>query len=378
MVINNASVVTDGKAGPRFDVADIFRDHGEEYGNHHVLTSAEQKVIAAITSCRTAALGGHMYTCDACDYDVPMYNSCRNRHCPKCQALSQAKWIEERKERILPTHYFPCGLYHAEQLRSLVLCNRRALFNLLFDAAANTLLDLGKDPKHLGAHLGVTAVLHTWTRTLQFHPHVHCLVTGGGLSVSQEQWVSTRVDYLFAVQVMSSLFRGKLLSGLRRLYDKGKLRFGGQCAHLDQPEAFAHLMRELYDQPWVVYCKKPFAGAQQVFDYLGRYTHRVGISNYRLLDVTNNHVTFSTKDGGTETVSPHEFIRRFLLHILPRGLQKIRHFGLMASSNVHTKLEKARELLLPEGSNAAPITEDVSQPEAGQQPLEDWQLTSRR
>ena len=218
MVINNSPIVADGRAGPRFHVADIFRAHGDEYTSKYMVTSTERKVMAAIIACRTAVLGGHVYTCDACEHAVPMYNSCRDRHCPRCQALNQAKWIEQRKERILPAHYFHVIFTLPEQLRSLVLCNRRSLFNLLFGAAAKTLLDLGEDPKRLGAKLGVTAVLHTWTRSLQFHPHVHCVVTGGGLSLSRDQWVTTRADYLFPVQVMSSLFRGKLVNGFPQLF----------------------------------------------------------------------------------------------------------------------------------------------------------------
>jgi hypothetical protein len=232
-----------------------------------------------------------------------------------------------------------------EQMRPLAYNNRREIFGLLFKATADTLQTLAADPELLGAELGITSVLHTWSRTLQFHPHVHCIVTGGGLDSSQLNWVSTRKKYLFPVRMISTVFRAKLIEGLSVLYAQEKLKLSGTCAHLNDPEEFQNLKNELFKEPWVVYCKRPFAGADQVFEYLGRYTHRVGISNFKLRDVANDHITFSTKEGKTATVTPHEFIRRFLQHVLPRGFQKIRHYGLSASVNVGTKLEIATVLL---------------------------------
>lgn len=331
---------------PRHEVADIFRARGAEYRHAHRLAPDQLKAMHAIESCRTAKLGGHLYRCDQCSHEIPAYNSCRNRHCPKCQSLAQARWIARRKLRVLDVHHFHVVFTLPEDLRSLVIHNRVKLFDLLFETCSQTLLQLGRDPERLGVQLGISAVLHTWTRKLHFHPHLHCVVTAGGLAnEGSSRWIHSNRDYLFPVSVMAKLFRGKYLAGLRALYDAGELNLSGRCADLADPEAFRILIDSLYRKNWVVYCKPPFGGAKGVFDYLGRYTHRTGISNHRLIDVTESKVTFHTKDNQRETVAPDEFIRRFLLHVLPSRYVKIRHYGLLAAGNVNTKLEQAHEIL---------------------------------
>jgi len=302
--------------------------------------------MRAIETCRTPVLGGHLDVCDQCGFERPAYNSCRNRHCPKCQSLAQAKWVEARIERLLPTNYFHLVFTLPGKLRPLALHNRRCVFGLLFQAASRTLLDLGKDKDWLGAVLGFSAVLHTWNRVQGFHPHLHCIVTGGGLSTSGNGWVGVQGGrYLFPVKVLSTLFRGKFLAGLAQARRAGKLRFAGTCAAVADDDVFAAFKDELYRKDWVVYAKRPFGGAEQVYRYLGRYTHRVSISSQRLEAIDDSGIRFRTKNGDTATLAPQEFIRRFLLHVLPRGFVKIRHYGLLASANVHTKLEKARCLL---------------------------------
>jgi hypothetical protein len=334
-----------GEGRPRHEVADIFRAHGEVYRQTHVISPEQRAAMRAIEVCRTALLGGHVDVCNTCAFARPAYNSCRNRHCPKCQALTQAAWIDKRMEYVLPTHYFHVVFTMPHELGMLALRNRKAIFNLLFSAAARTLLELGQDEQRLGAQLGVTAVLHTWTRDLRFHPHVHCIVTGGGLAPQGDRWISSRQKYLFPVRVLSALFRGKFIDGLARAYERGELDLGGVCAELANPDVFGRLKDTLYRKGWVVYAKRPFAGPEQVFKYLGQYTHRVGISNHRLVSFDTRGVCFRTKNGKQVTVAPAEFIRRFLLHILPEGFVKVRHYGLLASSNVHTKLVEARRHL---------------------------------
>jgi len=330
---------------PKLEVADIFRVHGQEYRRTHALSAEQQKVVDHIVTCRTAVLGGHLDTCDHCGHQEQSYNSCGDRHCPKCQALSQAKWIEQRAARTLPTHYFHLVFTLPAQLRSLARCNRKAVFKMLFAAAAETLLELGRDPRHLGGLLGITSVIHTWTRQLDFHPHVHCIVTGGGLNQDGDRWVSAKPDFLFPVKVLSRLFRGKFLAALCRAHERRQLEYAGGCADLAIGDNFAALKDQLYRKEWVVYAKRPFGGPEHVFEYLGRYTHRVAISNYRLLSMNDDGVTFATKDGKTITLAPTEFMRRFLMHVLPKGFTKIRHYGLKAASNVNTKLKRAKELL---------------------------------
>jgi hypothetical protein len=338
---------------PSLKVGDIFRTHGEIYRQTHPLSAAQMRAMSHIETCRTEVLGGHVDTCTHCGHKVASYNSCGDRHCPECQSFSQAKWIDGRKQRILPTGYFHTVFTLPAELRSLTLCNPTVVYDIFFKTAAETLIELGDDPKYLGGLLGLTAVLHTWTRELDYHPHIHIIVTAGGLTPDGELWVPSKPDFLFPVRVLSKLFRGKFLCALKHAREKSLLEFKGGCAILETKEHFSSLMSKLYETDWVVYCKEPFDGPGAVFEYLGRYTHRVGISNQRLISFDDDAVTFYTKDGKTKTLAPEEFIRRFLLHILPKGFTKIRHFGLLAPCNVNSKLERARELLEATAPRAA-------------------------
>ena len=328
---------------PDHEVADIFRAHGETYRATHLLSPEQRKAMWCIEACRTAVLGGHVDVCQDCGTELdPSYNSCRNRSCPKCQALDQDRWINKRRERLLPV-----GCYHVvftlpSALRTVASRNRKVIFNTLFAAASKTLAELARDSKHLGAVLGLTAVLHTWTRDLRFHPHLHCVVTAGGLALDGNRWIHSRRKFLFPVKVLGALFRGKFVAALERLWRRGELDLGTT----DEPEqALSKLRAKLFSKNWVVYAKRPFAGPKQVFDYLGRYTHRVAISNHRILAVTDETVTIATRNAKTATMSHEQFIRRFLQHVLPPGFVKIRHYGLWASGNVKTKLAAARLLL---------------------------------
>ena len=344
---------------PSFELADIVRAHGEAFRRSHVLTADQAAVVRDIERCRTAAMGGHLDVCDHCDHTIPSYNSCRNRHCPKCQGLAQAKWIAEREERLLPVRHFHVVFTLPAELHALAQYRRELLFDMLFACAGQTLLELGRDEHWLGATLGLTAVLHTWTRELLFHPHVHCIVTAGGLSLDAARWVDSRRKFLFPVKVMGGLFRGKFLDRLRNAHARGD--FAG-FDRFDDPEGFERLMRALATKSWVVYAKRAFGGAEQLYRYLGRYTHRVGIANSRLVALRDDAVTFRTKSGKTITVTPGEFLRRFLLHVLPPHFVKMRHFGLLASGNVPTKLQQARALLSsrsPSPTAASPSGRDI-------------------
>lgn len=333
-------------------MAQIFRARGEAFRRTHRLRPEQAKAMRAIERCRTEALGGHVEACESCDHFVISYNSCRNRHCPKCQSLAQAKWIDARLERILPTHYFHVVFTLPSALRPHARWNPRAFYDLLFASASATLLDLGRDPRRLGAQLGFTAVLHTWTRKLELHPHLHVIVTGGGLSPDGERWIAVKGEdrFLFPVKVLSRLFRGKFLDGLERLFESGELALD---PNEDIPRGvFAALRDRLQAQEWNVYAKRPFKGAEHVYKYLGRYTHRVGISNHRLQAITHDTVTFATKGDGSLTLSHDEFLARFVQHVLPPGFVKVRHYGLMASGNATTKLEVARRLLELQGAQS--------------------------
>ncbi len=325
---------------PPVEVADVFRAHGETFRQRHALTPDQLQVMRAIETCRTALRGGHADVCPGCGYARPSYNSCRNRHCPKCQFLKQAQWVDERMARILPVRYFHVVFTVPAVLRPLGRRHPTELYDLLFDAVSRTLLQLGRDPRRLGAQLGFTAVLHTWTRSLEYHPHLHCIVTAGGLSSDGERWRKAGTGrYLFPVKVMGELFRGKFVAGLRRLQREGRLDV--------RDDVFAHLVDGLFRQPWVVYAKRPFGGPEHVYRYLGRYTHRIAISNQRLIAFDDKGVRFHTRGGCTLTLAPEEFIRRFLMHVLPHGFAKIRHYGLLAPCHVGDRLERARQLLAP-------------------------------
>jgi len=298
--------------------------------------------MAAIQYCRTARLGGHLDVCQKCGHQEPAYNSCRNRHCPKCQSLAQARWLEQRRQRIIRTKYFHVVFTLPQELRALTRSNPKKMYDLLLESAARTLLDFGDSRLH--AEPGVTCVLHTWTRDLRFHPHVHCIVTAGGLD-DDGRWIPAHSRFLFAVKAMSKVFRGKLLAGVASLHRAQRLGLDGNGASPFDGASFASLLDRLYHKDWVVYAKPPFGGPDHVFAYLGRYTHRVGLSNRRLVSFDGNDVCFRTKHGKTTTIPAIEFIRRFLLHALPARFVKIRHYGLLAAAHVGSKLEEARRCL---------------------------------
>lgn len=314
------------KAG-RFDIADIVRAHRAQLEASQGLSTAVQRVLTGIASCRTAALGGHVDRCRRCDYERPSYNSCRNRHCPKCQALTQEEWIEEQQSRMLDVKHFHVVFTLPSELRPLAAFAPRILFDALLRLAGRVLLEFGET--HLQATIGATLVLHTWTRELHFHPHAHAIVTAGGLSHDETRWAHCRhVKFLFPVYAMGIVLRGKMIDELKEAYRQGA--FEGFDDFRD-PDGFARLIRKIAKIKWNVYAKPSFAKGALVLQYLGRYTHRVGISNSRLLDVTDEVVTFRTKGEGTATVTPVEFLRRFVQHVLPGGFHKIRHVGLNAS-----------------------------------------------
>ncbi len=328
---------------PRLEVADVFRAFGEGFRKTRVLSSEQARAFDAILAFRTPALGGHLGACDECGFKRPSYNSCFNRHCPRCQGLAALRWVEGRKKAILPVAYFHVVFTLPAELRPLALRNRQAVFDLMFETVSKTLLALGEDPARLGARLGLTAVLHTWTRDLAFHPHLHCIVTGGGLS--KDGWRPVRNGrYLFPIAAMGRLFQGKFLAGLKRLYRTRRFDLRGSCAELASPDVFAALLDKLYRIKWRPYAKRPFAGPEQVFNYLGYYTHRVGISGHRLLTIEATTVRFKTKGAKTAVLAGEEFIRRFLLHVLPRGFVKIRHYGLLAAK-AHDMRELVRDAL---------------------------------
>jgi Putative transposase/Transposase zinc-binding domain len=330
------------------DIGALFRRHGQEYRRTHALGAMERRALRDISVCRTGALGGHRDVCGRCGYERSVYNSCRNRHCPRCQALRQARWVAARMQRALPVPHFHVVFTLPAELRPLVREHQVELLELLFVAAAQTIVELGRDPKRLGALVGVTGVVHTWGRNLAYHPHLHCIVTGGGLG-PDEAWVDSAEKYLLPVKVLASLFRGKFLDGLARLFAQGKLAPGPRshksAAALVEPAAFVRLKDALYKKQWVVYAKAPFRKPAALFRYLGLYTHRVAISNHRLLHVDDHEIVFRTRDKQICRLAPLEFMRRFLQHVLPRGFVKIRHFGLLAAGRVNNKLAAAHACL---------------------------------
>ena len=345
---------------PRFEVADVVRAHGDDYRRKHHPSAAQERVLRHIAECRTAVLGGHLEQCDSCGHQRISYNSCRDRHCPKCQNAARAEWITERLERLLPVPYFHVVFTIPDDLNPLALRNRKLVFDILFAAASQTLLTIARDQKHLGAQIGFTAVLHTWGQNLLLPPHLHCVVTGGGLCADGTNWICAREKYLLPVKVLAKLLRGKFLAALDRAYRDGKLDLAGTAAELSDPETWRRFKDGLYKKDWIVYAKAPFGGPEHVFRYLGRYTHRIAISNHRIVDFADGKVTFAWKDYADEckkkliTLDGVEFLRRFLLHVLPGGFVRIRHYGLCASRNVNGKLETARRLLEPSTEPSAP------------------------
>jgi hypothetical protein len=348
-------------APARIELADIVRVHGDAYRRTHRLAKVQAVALRAIARCRTAALGGHQETCDRCGAVRLRYHSCGNRHCPKCQTLAKERWLAARKADLLPIPYFHVVFTLPHALNALAQGNPRVIYALLFRAAADTLLTFGRDPRHLGGTVGITAILHTWGQTLSQHLHLHCLVTGGALTPDRAQWIAGRSSFLFPVRALSTVFRAKYLAGLRRTFDAGELTFAAGTAALANRLAFAAFLGGLRAVDWIVYAKRPFAGPEQVLDYLGRYTHRVALSNDRLVDHDDGRVRFRWKDYADHdrlkvmALDADEFLRRFLLHVVPRGFMRIRHFGLLANRTRRTTLTQCRALLgQPQPEDAPP------------------------
>jgi len=335
------------------ELADIFRRYGKAYLEKFgaSVSAAQRRVMKAIESCRTAVLGGHVEVCDRCGHQRVWYNSCSNRHCPKCQSLPRAQWLEDRESELLDTAYFHVVFTVPEQIADLALQNKRTVYGILFRATAETLQAIAADPKHLGAQIGFFAVLHTWGQNLLHHPHLHCVIPGGGLSLDRTRWISCRPGFFLPVRVLSRLFRRLFLQNLEDAFKSGKLQFFGSLERLREAHSFRSYIAPLKRIEWVVYAKAPFAGPRQVLDYVGRYTHRVAISNNRLLDINDGHVRFQWKDyrhndrQKTMTLSAEELIRRFLIHVLPDGFQRIRYYGFLSNRHREEKLAICRQLL---------------------------------
>jgi putative transposase/transposase-like zinc-binding protein len=339
------------RSGP--EVADVFRRYGDAYRERHgaSLCTAQRRVMTAIERCRTAALGGHVEQCDQCGHQRISFNSCRDRHCPKCQSLARAQWLDDRRAELLDTQYFHVVLTLPQEIAAIAYQNKAPVYGILFRAAAETLSTIAADPKHLGAEIGFFAVLHTWGQTLLHHPHLHCVVAGGGLSPDGMRWISCRPRFFLPVPVLSCLFRRRFLSYLQKAFNAGELQFFSSLEPLRERRAFLRYLAPLRRAKWVVYAKPPFAGPEQVLEYVGRYTHRVAISNNRLLAIEDGTVRFRWKDyrdGDRQkvmTVSADEFIRRFLLHVLPEGFHRIRYYGFLGNRHRAQKLARCRELL---------------------------------
>jgi hypothetical protein len=334
-------------------LADIVRAHAADYRRTHRLSRAQHRALDAVARCRTAVLGGHRAVCTACGAERITYNSCRNRHCPKCQRVATERWLAARRREVLPIPYFHVVFTLPHALNPLAQSHPRLIYRLLFQSAASTLLRFGRDPRHLGGDIGVTAVLHTWGQNLAQHVHVHCVVTGGALAPDGPRWLPARPGFLFPVRALAKVFRGRYLAGLQRAFDRGHLHPAGGLAPLAEPAAFTAWLGELRRSAWVVYCKPPFAGPDHVLAYLGRYTHRVALSNDRLVAVADGRVHFRWRDYADGdrvkllALEVDEFLRRFLLHIVPDRFVRIRHFGLLANRRRRPALTQCRTLLAP-------------------------------
>ncbi len=342
----------------RWELADIVRRHGARYRAAHRLSRIQRRALRAVERCRTAALGGHLEPCASCQRTRPVYNSCRNRHCPKCQSIAQASWREAQQALLLPTPYFHLVFTLPHELNPLIRANQRRLYTLLFRTVVDTLTTFARDPRHLGATIGVTAVLHTWSQTLSDHIHLHCIVTGGGLSLDGSRWRPSKTPrFLFPVRALSKVFSGKFLAGLEHAQRTHALAFAARSAPLADPSQWQQLLADVRAKRWHVYAKAPLAGPKQVLNYLARYTHRIAISNERLLGVDNDTVRFRYKDyaaGATRkemTLKVSEFLRRWLLHVLPHGFMRVRHYGLLPNRTRTDKLARCRALL---GANPPP------------------------
>jgi hypothetical protein len=350
---------------PAVEVADILCAQGDRFLDRYRNSFDYQqlKAFRAIQNCRTAALGGHLDACPRCGHQAISYNSCRNRHCPKCQTQARDRWLAAQEKELLATSYFHVVFTVPHELNVLALTNARLFYDLLFTASAATALEIAKDPKHLGAEIGMLSILHTWGQNLLLHPHIHCVIPAGGLSADHSGWMRPRYPFFLPVKALSRVFRGKFLAGLKRLYRRKRLRCVGPASLLADPKQFSKLLRRLHRQDWVVYAKPAFGGPLQVLRYLGRYTHRVAISNHRILAFDGERVTFRWKDyahGGKQrkmTLRATEFLRRFFLHVLPKGFVRIRHFGFLANRYRAALLPLARSLL-----TSAPIPGDTGKP----------------
>jgi hypothetical protein len=360
-------------ARPRLEVADVFRAHGAAWrkANAGHVSLAQLKVMSAIDTCRTAALGGHVERCEDCAHERIAYNSCRNRHCPKCQAAAARRWLEDREAELLPVPYYHVVFTLPAAIDAIAFQNKAAVYDLLFRTAAETLTTIAADPKHLGARIGLTAVLHTWGSALTHHPHVHVIVPGCGLSPDGSRWIACKPGFFLPVRLLSRLFRRLFLEGLAALHAAGRLALFGDLVPLAEKRAFDAALAPLRRAEWVVYAKRPFAGPQAVLAYLARYTHRVAISNSRLIALDDKGVTFKWKDYRVEgrdrfktmTLAAHEFIRRFLLHVLPSGFHRIRHYGLFAGAVRADNIERARQLLAAAENAPQPSREADSRAE---------------
>jgi len=366
-------------ARPALEVADIFRNHGAAWrdANRGHVSLAQLKVMRAIESCRTAALGGHVARCEDCAHTVIAYNSCRNRHCPKCQGAAARTWMEERESELLPVPYFHIVFTLPSAIGDIAYQNKAVIYDLLFKASAETMLTIAADPKHLGARIAITSVLHTWGSAMTHHPHVHMIVPGGGLSPNRSRWIATKPNFFLPVLVLSRLFRRLMLEKLAAAHIAGKLTFFGEHAHLADERAFATFLTPLKRTRWFVYAKRPFAGPKAVLAYLARYTHRVAISNSRLIAADQTSVTFKVKDYRVEgpgrtttmTLAPHEFIRRFLSHVLPKGFHRIRHYGLFAGGARDRNIALARQLLDTAAGTATDPEDEATADDASQAAL---------
>jgi hypothetical protein len=355
---------------PALEVADIVRAAGnsfwEKYGSH--LAWPHRKVLDAIVRCRTAALGGHLDQCLSCGHQAISYNSCRNRHCPRCQGNARARWLAARSAELLPVPYFHIVFTLPHEFSSLILQNKRLLYDLLFRASAATLLEAARDPRYFGAQIGFLGVLHTWGQSLEHHPHIHYIVPAGGLSRDACRWIDSSRRFFLPVKVLSKIFRRKFSDELQELFQQHRLQLHNSLDQLASPDRFSRWLRQLVRKDWVVYAKPPFGGAEHVLNYLARYTHRVAISNHRLVACENHRVSFRWKDyahGGKQkvmTVPADEFLRRYLLHVLPKGLVRIRHFGLFANRSRAASLERCRSLLGTQTCADRPATAASQQP----------------
>src|SRR5215216_2149207 len=357
---------------PVLEVADIFRGHGPAWCQAtagHV-SLGQLKVMSAIERCRTAALGGHVARCEDCTHTLIAYNSCRNRHCPKCQGAAAQAWLAAREAELLPVPYFHVVFTLPARIANIAYHNKAVIYDLLFTASAETLITIAADPKHLGARIGVTSVLHTWGSAMTHHPHVHMIVPGGGISPDGKRWISCRPGFFLPVRVLSRLFRRLFLQKLLAAHKAGRLKFFGAHAHLEDARAFAAYLAPLRKTKWFVYSKRPFGGPEAVLAYLSRYTHRVAISNSRLIAFDGDGVTFKYKDyradgrarHKTMTLPTHEFIRRFLIHVLPKGFHRIRHYGLFAKASCADNIARARELLAVPKPQGQPADADATDP----------------